>query len=634
MTDKIKVLPDHIANCIAAGEVINRPANAVKELMENAVDAGATSIKVVIRQAGKELIKVIDNGCGMSATDAANSFLRHATSKITSAEDLFHLHTKGFRGEALASIAAVAQVEMITRRAEDELGTRIQIESSKIVESSPTTAPVGTSVAVKNLFYNIPARRNFLKSDAVEFARISDEFTRVALAHSEIAFELYRGDELVYKLSPSSLRRRIVGLFRSNTDNKLVPIEEKTPDVTIGGFVYKPEYARVKNADQFIFVNNRYVKSSYLSNAVTSAFTGLIPEKHYPGYFLYLEVNPSTIDINISPTKTEISFDDERTIYSFLRASIRHALGKYNVLPSLDFSQDPEIVEALDHPKENVEMPTITFDPTYNPFEEEEEKTEKKEAIYHSISTSTVNNSSTRGNAMSFSGFKNSDAWEVIINDYKEETERQDAAQAKLFDNSSITHTEKNIPTEQNKYTLVNGRYILSHIKTGLMLIDPIRAHWRILYEKLMHDLTSRGSLSQQILFTVTLDLTATQRIIFDQMEGELSLLGFQFEHHESGEITVIGVPVGVKEGEIAIFIDQVIDDYKNDAPSSIYERQEKIARSLSYSMCIKRASTLSYGEMESIVTDLFECASPSIAPNGKSTFIRIDIDELEKKFN
>ena len=633
MTDKIKVLPEHIANCIAAGEVINRPANAVKELMENAVDAGATCIKVVIRQSGKELIKVIDDGCGMSPTDAANSFLRHATSKISCAEDLFQLHTKGFRGEALASIAAVAQVEMTTRRKEDSLGTRIQIEGSQVVESIPATAAVGTTVAVKNLFYNIPARRNFLKSDAVEFARISDEFTRVALAHSEIAFELYRGDDVVYKLQASSLRRRIVGLFRSNTDNKLVPIEEKTPDVTIRGFVYKPEYARVKNADQFIFVNNRYVKSSYLSSAVSSAFTGLIPERHYPGYFLYIDVDPSTIDINISPTKTDISFDDERTIYSFLRATIRHALGKYSVLPSLDFSQDPEIVNVLDHPKENVEMPSITFDPTYNPFEDEE-KTRGEVKINSTSAASTSSSSGYSGRAASFAGFKNSDAWEVIINDYKEETEKEDASQARLFD----THTEQRVSDEnvisRERYTLVNGRYILSHIKTGLMLIDPIRAHWRILYEKLMHDLTSRGSLSQQILFTVTLDLNATQRIIFDQMEGELSLLGFQFEHHEGGEITVIGVPVGVKEGEVAVFIDQVIDDYKNDAPSSIYERQEKIARSLSYSMCIKRTNGLSYGEMESIVTELFECASPSIAPNGKSTFIRIDIDELEKKFN
>ncbi|MDD4819747.1 MAG: DNA mismatch repair endonuclease MutL, partial [Flavobacteriales bacterium] len=327
MTDIIKVLPEHIANQIAAGEVINRPANAVKELMENAVDAHATSIKVVVRGAGKELIRVIDNGIGMSPQDAHNSFLRHATSKISSAEDLFRLHTKGFRGEALASIAAVAQVEMITRRAEDELATKIEIDGTKYTSKETVAAPVGTSLSVKNLFYNIPARRNFLKADTSEMNRIVDEFTRVALAHPEIAFQLYRGDDPVYSLPVASLRRRIVGLFRSNTDNKLVPIEEKTPDATIYGFVYKPEYAKMKGADQFIFVNNRYVKSSYLSNAVLSAFQGLIPDRHYPGYFLYFEIDPSKIDINISPTKTEISFDDERTIYSFLRATVRHSLG-------------------------------------------------------------------------------------------------------------------------------------------------------------------------------------------------------------------------------------------------------------------------------------------------------------------
>ena len=371
MSDIIKVLPDHIANQIAAGEVVQRPASVVKELMENAVDASATHIIVSVRQGGRQLIKVTDNGCGMSPTDARNCFLRHATSKISSAEDLFHLHTKGFRGEALASIAAVAQVELTTRRAEDELGVRICIEGSEYKKTESLPAAVGTTLAVKNLFFNIPARRNFLKSDTIEFSRIADEFVRVALAHPELAFELYRDDTLVHKLSPSGLRRRIVSIFKSNTDNKLVPVEENTDIVRIGGFVYKPQYARAKGSEQFLFVNRRFVKSPYLSSAVFSAFQGLIPERHYPGYFLYFDIDPARIDVNIHPTKTEIGFDDERTIYSFLRAAIRHSLGQYNVLPTIDFSQDPEINRILDHPSDHPQQPRILFDPSYNPFAEE-----------------------------------------------------------------------------------------------------------------------------------------------------------------------------------------------------------------------------------------------------------------------
>ena len=617
MTDIIKVLPDHIANQIAAGEVINRPANAVKELMENAVDASATNIKVIIRSGGKELIRVIDNGIGMSQQDARNSFLRHATSKISSAEDLFRLHTKGFRGEALASIAAVAQVEMITRRKEDELGTKILIEGTQYIGTEEVASAVGTSVAVKNLFYNIPARRNFLKADTAEMSRIVDEFVRVALAHPEISFQLFRGEDSVYNLPSSSLRRRIVGLFRSNTDNKLVPIEEKTPDVSIYGFVYKPEYAKMKGADQFIFVNNRYVKSSYLSSAVLSAFQGLIPDRHYPGYFLYFDIDPSKIDINISPTKTEISFDDERTIYSFLRATIRHSLGKYNVLPSLDFTEDQEINQILDHPKEGLEMPKITFDPNYNPFEDSP-KSSSSPRISHATQNDTP--------------------WEILINDMggKKEVVVNDSCQGVLFEkttDSPSLDTAKSFDS-QNRYTLINGRYILSHIKTGIMLIDPLRAHWRILYEKMCHNISSRGSLSQQILFSVKLDLDAWQMLIFHEIEEELSILGFQFGSDEKGKITVLGVPVGVKESEVQSFIDRMIDDYKIGNPSTKEEMEENIAKSLSYSMSIKNATTLSLAEMQNIATDLFECTNPSIAPNGKPTFVKIGIDELEKKFN
>lgn len=626
MSDVIKILPDHIANQIAAGEVVQRPSSVVKELMENAVDAGAMSVKVIIKQAGKELIRVVDDGCGMGPQDARNSFLRHATSKISSAEDLFRLHTKGFRGEALASIAAVAQVEMTTRRSEDELASTVVVEGSRYVDTVRCAAPKGTSVSVKNLFFNIPARRNFLKSDSLEMNRITDEFIRVALAHPSLSFELYRDDTPVYKLSPSSLRRRIVGIFKSNTDNKLVPIDEKTEAADIYGFVYKPEYARAKNAEQFIFVNDRYVKSSYLSSAVLSAFQGLIPDRYYPGYFLYFKVDPARIDINISPTKTEISFDDERTIYTFLRAAVRHSLGQYSVLPALDFTQDQEINNVLDHPKEGVEAPAIVFDPSYNPFEDD-------------LSPRTGGSSAPRGTTsygeVSLSGKQ----WEVVVNELEKDSSGiADETQQELFSGTDAGYTMPGGNAPRNaadgKYSLAGGKYILSHIKTGILLIDPVRAHWRIMYEKVKQGISYRGSLSQQILFSVRIELDAARRMAFEGIESELSAIGFHFEKEPSGAVKVLGVPPGVKESEIQGFIDRMIDDFSAGRPLSPEELSENMARSLSYTMAVKNPSALTPQEMENIAAELFECCEPAFAPNGKATFIRIGMDELEKKFD
>lgn len=624
MSDVIKILPDHIANQIAAGEVVQRPSSVVKELMENAVDAGALSVKVIIKQAGKELIRVVDDGCGMSSEDARNSFLRHATSKISSAEDLFRLHTKGFRGEALASIAAVSQVEMTTRRKEDELASAVTIEGSRYVGTVQCAAPYGTSVSVKNLFFNIPARRNFLKSDTLEMNRITDEFVRVALAHPSLSFELYRDDTPVYKLSPSSLRRRIVGIFKSNTDNKLVPIDEKTEAADIYGFVYKPEYARAKNAEQFIFVNDRYVKSSYLSSAVLSAFQGLIPDRYYPGYFLYFKVDPASIDINISPTKTEISFDDERTIYAFLRAAVRHSLGQYSVLPALDFTQDQEINNVLDHPKEGVSAPAIVFDPSYNPFGDE---------------PSQRADTAPRGAASYGEASLSGKQWEIVVNDIEKENAAGagDETQQELFAGGENVYSRPEVNALHNadgKYSLAGGRYILSHIKTGILLIDPVRAHWRIMYEKVKQGISSRGSLSQQILFSVRMDLDAARRMAFEGIESELSSIGFHFEKESSGAVRVLGVPPGVKESEIQGFIDRMIDDFSAGRPLSPEELSENMARSLSYTMAVKNPAALTPQEMENIATELFECSEPTFAPNGKATFIRIGMDELEKKFD
>lgn len=625
MSDIIKVLPDHIANQIAAGEVVQRPASVVKELMENAVDASATHIIVSVRQGGRQLIKVTDNGCGMSPTDARNCFLRHATSKISSAEDLFHLHTKGFRGEALASIAAVAQVELTTRRAEDELGVRICIEGSEYKKTESLPAAVGTTLAVKNLFFNIPARRNFLKSDTIEFSRIADEFVRVALAHPELAFELYRDDTLVHKLSPSGLRRRIVSIFKSNTDNKLVPVEENTDIVRIGGFVYKPQYARAKGSEQFLFVNRRFVKSPYLSSAVFSAFQGLIPERHYPGYFLYFDIDPARIDVNIHPTKTEIGFDDERTIYSFLRAAIRHSLGQYNVLPTIDFSQDPEINRILDHPSDHPQQPRILFDPSYNPFAEE-------------TSGDGGGQASSRGGGAPATGKlarpADSEAQDTFP-DFTIDPEREDfppETQGRLFA-SDRPQDEDPAPASDKRYTLINGRYILTHIKTGILLVDPLRAHWRILYEKFLRSVRSRGSLSQQILFPITLTLSPWQIPLFDQVKDELSSAGFHFEPRDGDTVRILGIPPGVGEGQAENLVFCVLDDYKAERPTG-EALEQNIARSLSRALRMSKPETLTQGEMETLISDLFECEEPSLSPNGKPTFVKIGLDELEKKFD
>ena len=625
MSDIIKVLPDHIANQIAAGEVVQRPASVVKELMENAVDASATHIIVSVRQGGRQLIKVTDNGCGMSPTDARNCFLRHATSKISSAEDLFHLHTKGFRGEALASIAAVAQVELTTRRAEDELGVRICIEGSEYKKTESLPAAVGTTLAVKNLFFNIPARRNFLKSDTIEFSRIADEFVRVALAHPELAFELYRDDTLVHKLSPSGLRRRIVSIFKSNTDNKLVPVEENTDIVRIGGFVYKPQYARAKGSEQFLFVNRRFVKSPYLSSAVFSAFQGLIPERHYPGYFLYFDIDPARIDVNIHPTKTEIGFDDERTIYSFLRAAIRHSLGQYNVLPTIDFSQDPEINRILDHPSDHPQQPRILFDPSYNPFAEE-------------TSGDGGGQASSRGGTAPATGKlarpADSEAQDTFP-DFTIDPEREDfppETQGRLFA-SDRPQDEDPAPASDKRYTLINGRYILTHIKTGILLVDPLRAHWRVLYEKFLRSVRSRGSLSQQILFPITLTLSPWQIPLFDQVKDELSSAGFHFEPRNGDTVRILGIPPGVGEGQAENLVFCVLDDYKAERPTG-EALEQNIARSLSRALRMSKPETLTQGEMETLISDLFECEEPSLSPNGKPTFVKIGLDELEKKFD
>ena len=477
MPDFIQLLPDAIANQIAAGEVVQRPASALKELLENAVDAGASQIQVVIKDAGKQLIQVIDNGKGMSPTDARMSFERHATSKIRTAQDLFAIRTFGFRGEAMASIAAVAQVELKTKTQEAEVGTLIQIEGSEVKKQEPAALPIGTSVAMKNLFFNVPARRNFLKSNPVEMRHIVDEFQRVALSYPEIAFSLHQGELETYNLLPGKLSQRIVGIFGKAVQNQLVPCEESTPHLSIKGYVGKPEYAKKTRGEQFFFVNNRYIKSSYLHHAVNTAYEGLIQADQHPFYVLFLDIDPATIDINVHPTKTEIKFEEDKFIYSILLSSIRQALGKYNVMPTLDFEQETSFTASHAVP-DRVRIPTIEVNPNFNPFQ--------------ATNTTVRSNGGVFSEAIKNQGFGRENPSE------KDWANFYSIKEEEKIENLELEFKEE-LDSDQN--FLIRGKYLISNCRSGLLIIDVKRATERILYDELMSKFIHQPIVSQQLLF-------------------------------------------------------------------------------------------------------------------------------------
>ena len=569
MSDIIQLLPDHVANQIAAGEVVQRPASVVKELIENAIDAGATSIKLLLKDAGKTLIQVIDDGKGMSVTDARLSFERHATSKIKDANDLFNLSTKGFRGEALASIAAIAHVELKTKQEKDELGTQIKIEGSKISSQEFISTSKGTSISVRNLFFNIPARRNFLKSDTIETRHIIDEFQRVALAHPSIAFLLHHNGNEVYNLKESNLRKRIVAVFGTKMNEKLVPIDEKTDLIAINGFIAKPEFSKKKRGEQFFFVNDRFIKSHYLNHAVMNAFDGLLESGSHPSYFLYLTVPPSSIDINIHPTKTEIKFDNENAIYAILRATVKHSLGQYNVAPILDFNRD----STLDTPyqytnKSATSTPKITVDPNFNPF--------KKEFDEREIHTSNTNWGS----------------FEVI----KE--------RPAISNQEQLFYQEQE--TETGKTFQIQKKYLLSSIKSGMVLIHQSLAHQRILYEEFLENITVHEAMSQQLLFESITDEA----------------------------IVVKGIPTSITESQISLILEQLLDDMKIEVPETSFSHFDVMAKSFAKSLAIKTGTMLNSKEQENLVHSLFSCKEPSISPFGKATFKTLTNKEIDTIFN
>lgn len=602
MSDIIQLLPDHVANQIAAGEVVQRPASVVKELLENAIDADATTIKLIVKDAGKTLIQVIDNGNGMSQTDARLSFERHATSKIKKAEDLFNIHTKGFRGEALASIAAISHVDLKTKQENQELGTHIKIEGSTLVSQENISTPKGTSISVKNLFYNIPARRNFLKSNSIETRHIINEFQRVTLAHANIAFSFFHNNNEIYNLISSNLRQRIVAILGKKTNERLVPINEVTELVEIKGYVAKPEFAKKKRGEQFFFVNDRFIKSAYLNHAITNAFESLIAVGYHPTYFLYLTVPTKSIDINIHPTKNEIKFDDEKTLYAIIRSTIKHSLGQYNVAPVLDFDRDSSMDTPYQFKNKESETPKVMVNPDFNPFKPE--------------STSSYQNYKKEPTAN----------WESLYTGID-------------IQNIEVESENVNIPlfSEERssaKTCQIHKKYIVSSIKSGVVYINQYLAHQRILYEEFLENITVKEAMSQQLLFPLEISFNKVDISLIKEIKEDLESVGFLFDKILAETIVIKGIPVTITESQTTVIIEQLLEDIKNDIPDSSFSQLDIMAKSLAKSLAIKTGTKLDFKEQEELVNKLFLCKEPGLSPFGKTTFVTINIDEIDKRFN
>ncbi|PRD54080.1 DNA mismatch repair endonuclease MutL [Sphingobacterium gobiense] len=627
MSDIIQLLPDSVANQIAAGEVVQRPASAVKELIENAIDAGADKIKLIVKDAGKSFIQVIDNGCGMSITDARLCFERHATSKIRQAEDLFAIRTMGFRGEALASIAAIAQVELKSRRVEDELGTIIEIEGSKVISQQPEALPSGTSIAVKNLFYNIPARRNFLKSNSVEMRHIIDEFQRVALAHPSIFFSMHSDGHELFHLPSETLKQRIVHLFGNNYNQRLVPVEEDTTIITVSGFVGKPEFAKKTRGEQFFFVNKRFVKDPYLHHAVMNAYEDILPVDTYPLYVLFIEIDPSKIDINVHPTKTEIKYEDDKAMYAILRSTVKRSLGRYNITPTLDFNQETSFANLITNkPLEEIQAPTISFNPNFNPFEET-----------NSSSASSRSSSYAAGLEKKSGIPQNWDSlYQITQKDVSEQLSLHE--EEKTFSGVSAGERTSSSPISADtikQFFQLHNRFIVSQIHSGFMLIDQQAAHERILFEHYMELLENHQGSSQQSLFPQTVELNPADYALMEDILPEIQTLGFQVRPFGKTTFIVDGIPAdlgqGINETQI---LEQLLEDFKNNKDELQLNKRENLARSLAKNAAIKPGTALDNQEMSELIDKLFATQSPSISIHGKPIVVTITLQELMERFN
>ncbi len=603
MLDIIKLLPDSVANQIAAGEVIQRPASAVKELMENALDAGATQIDLVVKDAGKSMIMVVDNGCAMSETDARMCFERHATSKISKAEDLFAIRTMGFRGEALASIAAIAQVELKTRRKEDEVGVKIVNEGSVVKEQTLVPMQPGTTFTVKNLFFNVPARRNFLKSPQAEMRHIVEEFTRVSLMNPDIGFTLNSDGKEVYHLYPGNLKQRIMGLFGSNYEEKLLPVRQEAERVRIDGYIVKAEYAKKTRGEQYFFVNKRFIKHAYLHHAIENAFMEMIPKDSFPGYFLNIEVDPSDIDINIHPTKTEVNFLDVKLVYAILHAAVRKAIGQHNLSPMIDFEESADLnndfgtAMGMSQP---MAIPNIPIDPNFNPFRKESVPRESHwEGSYQ-----PQRNASTGD-------------WRLL---YGERTD---------LPNETIETKEETKPNSQ--YLQVNQSYIVTVVKSGLLLIDQHLAHSRVLFEKYLKELENHSGVSQQELFPQALSLNVNDASLLKEMLPELENLGFVLEQANPTTFMINGTPTDAAGCDAVALLEKILDNYKINRTDLQLDRKLNLAKTMAMQLSIKAQTKLTETEMQNIVDQLFACNVAEVAPNGKKIYVIINMEDYFK---
>jgi DNA mismatch repair protein MutL len=647
--DIIQLLPDNIANQIAAGEVIQRPASAVKELLENAVDAGATEIKLIVNDAGKALIQVIDNGKGMSTTDARMAFERHATSKISSIEDLFRIKTMGFRGEALASIAAVAQVELKTKKADEELGTFIEIENSTVLKQEPVAASDGTSIAMKNLFFNVPARRNFLKSNPSELRHIIDEFIRVAMAFPEVHFSLLSNGQQVFFLEKGSLKQRIVQILGNNYLARLVPIQEDTDYLTIRGFVGKPDTAKKTRGDQYFFVNNRFIKSAYLNHAVMGAFSQMIAKDSFPMYVLFIDLDPAQVDINVHPTKQEIKFEDEKIVYAFVQAAVKHALAQFSVAPSLDFTLDAGIqqLEAISKiSTDDKKLQAATGTSLYNTFTQKnqahkieasnlqpwKEMQRQDREIKEAISHQSLGNKLETGNQKPTT----EPGWQSELAKLKDDFFKQSDKTAFV----DFEHEQRPVSREQRFAILpeapllqLHNTYIVAPGTNGYFLIHQQAAHERVLYEQFQQAMNGRGMATQRSLFPSTIELSPADTVMLGELLPDLNQLGYLIEPFGNNTFVIQGTPADVSQGNEKRIMEQLLEQYKHFNSEVRFSKREKLIRSMAWQQCIKLGKSLTEKEMRSLLDQLVLCNTPNVTPGGNPTYITYNNDQLSRMF-
>ncbi len=618
VANSIHLLPDHIANQIAAGEVIQRPASAVKELLENAVDAGATEIKLIINDAGKALIQVIDNGKGMNPIDAQNAFARHATSKISSIEDLFQIKTMGFRGEALASIAAVAQVNLKTRLAEDELGTNVEIENSQVSETSPVACPVGTNISMKNLFFNVPARRNFLKSNSAELKHIIEEFTRVALAFPEIYFSFTNNGQDVFHWEAGSFKQRAIHVLGNSYQTKLVAVGEKTDYLTISGFVGKPDTAKKTRSDQYFFVNRRFIKSAYLHHAIANAFDGLIPKESFPSYILYIDVDPAQVDINVHPTKQEIKFEDDKIIYAFVQAAVRHALAQFSIAPSLDFSLDADIqqLDAIQKPVSEEQRNNAASSSLYAGF------TQKNQAHF----IPRVSEGEKTAWKSFFSALPTTANQEGIENG--NESYIVKSSSMGLYKDSEALLIDEDATLLQ-----INNTYILAPIGAGFIMVHQQLAHERVLYEK-YQKASVQPHATQKSLFPVVLELSVPDAILLEDMMEDLAIIGYEIEPFGQNSFIIQGIPADVISGNEKNAIELLLEQFKHFSGDMKFSKREKLIRCMARQSAIKAGQSLSQKEMHGLIDSLFNCESPNVSASGAPTYIDFKEGYLDGLFS